>query len=145
MTATLFDKIVLATYKSGVGRCLLVKTMYQYEDPPEVQSPEQRSVVFASLACLVTSLFSIWPNEFPPEYCAKTGSPFWIRMTIPILVSFVILYRGGLWTTWPKLRRAASLALIAGLIVVGELVFFFCTGITAILALAKICQVRDWN
>lgn len=103
----------------------MVKTIYHYQDPPEVQSPEHRSVVFASLANLFTFLIGASFCQGWIELCIKGRAEFWFDVAVPILVSVVILYTGCLWTDWPRPVRVVGLLLLSGFMLVAMLVYLF--------------------
>jgi len=97
--------------------------MYQYEDPPEVQSPEQRSVVFASLASYISFLFILGPCGSLVEHYARGWAQGWIDAAFPFIVSFVVLYLGCLQAQWPWWLRAGYLSLVSGMIFIWMLTF----------------------
>jgi hypothetical protein len=98
--------------------------MYQYEDSPEIQSSEQRSVVFGTMACLITFfIIIIWFNE---------RTRCWFDVTVPLLMSVVIMYRGGLWPGWPRLLRLMMVTLLSGVMFMTALLYLF-SALTVIL------------
>jgi len=104
--------------------------MYQYEDPPEVQSPEHRSVVFASLASYISFLFILGPCGSLVEHYARGSAQGWIDAAFPFVVSFVVLYLGCLQAEWPWPLRVAYLLLVSCLIlacILAYLGFFIMT------------------
>jgi hypothetical protein len=95
--------------------------MYHYQDPPEIQSPEQRSVVFAVLACFVSYWLCIFPYHGYP--LPNTHDPInsWWAYALPAFTAFVILYFGSLQKEWAWPLRVAYLSLVSVMILVGML------------------------
>jgi len=121
--------------------------MYQYEDPPEVQTPEHRSVVFASLANLLTFGFIFWPCASLVSHYLKGWAGIWIEVGIPILVSAVILHLGCLWDAWPRLVRPVCLTVLSGGLLMAMLAYLLfitpvvlvCIGLFHEVAQQRIC------
>ena len=93
--------------------------MNQYQLPPEVQSPAQRTVVFAWLACVVTHFLCIWPQPFRMPYL--DSSP--VEVVIPVIVAFTILYLGKVHGRWSKPARVVFLSVESVLVYLGMLAF----------------------
>ena len=107
------------------------------EQAPKVQSPFQRVIVIASLACLVSLMFL---------YCAgrPAASPlhvWWMELlacaTIPISVTYMVLYRSGWHREIAGIARACSVLRLSCVILGGELL---AVGILLCIAVFCICM-----
>jgi len=95
--------------------------MYCYIEEPEIQSPEHRSVVFASLAAYFSLLTALWFGLFHWFIKGRAESVF--DVAFPVLVAFVILYRGSLYADFGRLARIALLSTVSILIFIGMIFF----------------------
>ena len=110
--------------------------MYRYQDPPEIQSPEQRSVVFASLANLLTFFITIGCWQGRPNPYANAPVGFWMiiaSVSLPILMSVLILYLGCLWAAWPRVVRLVMLLVLSALMLLAMLAFLISTAFWGLL------------
>ena len=123
----------------------MVNTMYQYEDPPEVQSPEQRSVVFASMANLFTFLTLALLCQNWITLRLKNLDEFWFAVVVPTLMSIIILHLGRLWITWPWLARLVGMALLSVMMLVGMVIWLLCAIVTVLFVFSKMWDEIDWQ
>jgi hypothetical protein len=96
--------------------------MNQYQDSPETQSPGQRSVVFAWLACIVTHFLCLWPQPYRLPYCDNWNRST-VEIVVPVIVAFIILYLGKLHQKWSKPARVFFLSMESVLVYLGMLAF----------------------
>jgi hypothetical protein len=95
--------------------------MYYYIEEPEIQSPEQRSVVFASLAAYFSLLMALWFGLF--HWFIKGRAESLFDVAFPVLTTFIILYCGSLCSDWGRLARIALLSTVSILIFIGMIFF----------------------
>ena len=95
--------------------------MNDNEQTPEVQSPSQRIIVIASFACLVTLTFFYWYAGPAVKLLDVWWAKLLVYALIPVLVTFIILYRSGWHREVAGPRRTCSLLLFACAILVGVL------------------------
>jgi hypothetical protein len=88
----------------------------------EVQSPLQRAVVFASLACFGSLTFIYCVARPAVELLEARWAELLVYAIIPIAVTFIILYRSCWHREITGVARTSSLLLISGLILVGVIV-----------------------
>jgi hypothetical protein len=87
--------------------------------PAEFQFPVPRVIGLAALACLVSLTFIYWAAP-PAVHLLESG---WDRLLLyapfPMLVTFIILYRGNWHREKTGVARLISLLLLSGLILAG--------------------------
>jgi hypothetical protein len=125
--------------------------MYQYQDPPEIQTRAHRSVVFAVLACIVS--YWLWlcilPNQvYLPPGAPAPQKPWWAAgwvIVLPFFLTFIILYLGKLHSESSRLLRAAFMTLLSSLIFLGTLCLFLLTVVMVSFTYMTIIQFCDWH
>jgi hypothetical protein len=99
------------------------------EQTPEVQSPFQRAMVMASIACFVSLIFFYWVARPAVVRLEVRWAELLVYAIIPISVTFIILYRSCWHREITGAARTCSLLLLSCIILGGELIaigFMFC-------------------
>jgi hypothetical protein len=95
--------------------------MNENERPTEFQLPVPRGIGMAALACLVTLAFISWINR-PTLDLVESGWARWlIYAPVPLLVTFLILYRSNWHREDTGAARMGSVLLASGMILAGVL------------------------
>jgi len=114
--------------------------MDDHKQPPEVQSPLQRDIVIASLACFVSLIFVYWIAGSKVERLGMRWVELLLYSVIPIFVTFAILYR----SCWhPEIiggNRVGALLLLSGVILGGVLL---ATGVMLCMVWFSVCAVSN--
>jgi len=77
-------------------------------------------VALAWLASAVSYLLCIWPYQY---HASDDGwHVSWVEISVPVLISLIILYCGSLYQEWSRLPRALYLTAVSVLIYLGMLV-----------------------
>ena len=87
----------------------------------DVQSPLQRAVVFACLACFGSLTFIYWAARPAVERLEVRWAEFLVYAVIPIAVTFIILYRSCWHREIAWVARTGFLLLLSCLILMGVL------------------------
>jgi hypothetical protein len=101
-----------------MDRCLL-SVVNNNNQTQEVQSPLQLANIIASLTCFASLLGSYWFEKPLVEMLDDPWAEFLVYATIPISVTFIILYRSCWHPEIIGLARTSSLLLLSCLILVG--------------------------
>jgi hypothetical protein len=120
------------------GRCLfsdakcIIKRSTRYsghlsvmddnEPAPEEQSPVQRAVVIASIACFASLMLFYWVARPAIERLEIRWAKFLVCAIIPMAVTFIILYRSCWHREITGAARTCSLLLLSCVILGGELI-----------------------
>jgi hypothetical protein len=89
------------------------------EQTPDVQSPLQRAVVMASIACFVSLIIIYWVARPAVELLHVRWVEWLVYAIIPISVTFIILYRSCWHPEITGAARTYSLLLLSCIILVG--------------------------
>jgi len=92
------------------------------EQAPEVQSPLQRNIAIASIACFVSLIFIYWVASPAVELFEVRWVEFLVYAIIPISVTFIFLYRSCWHREITGAARTCSLLLLSCIILGGELI-----------------------
>lgn len=103
-----------------MGSCHL-RVMNDDEQTTGIQSPLQRVIILASLACFGSFTFVYWVARPAVELLEVRWAEFLIYAAIPISVTFMILYRSCWHREIARAARACSLLLLSSVILVGVL------------------------
>jgi hypothetical protein len=98
-----------------------LSTMDDNEQRPDVQSPLQRTIVVASIACFVSSLSFYWIARRTVELLEVDWVQWLVYGIIPITVTFIILYRSCWHPEITGAARTGSLLLLSCVILGGVL------------------------
>ena len=93
--------------------------MNDHEQTPKIQSPSQEIIGIASFACLAALIFFYWYAGPAVKALDVWWAKLLVYVAIPILVTFIILYRSGWHRELVGLTRTCSLLLLACVILVG--------------------------
>lgn len=99
-----------------------LSVMDDNEQTPEVQSPLQRVIVIASIACFVSLTFIYWVARPAVELLEVRWVELLVYAIIPISVTFIILYRSCWHREITGAARTCSLLLLSCIILGGELI-----------------------
>jgi hypothetical protein len=91
------------------------------EQKTEVQPSSEQFVVIASIARLVSSLFSYWIARRAVELLEARWVQWLVYAIIPIIVTFIILYRSCWHSEITGAARTCSLLLLSSIILIGML------------------------
>ena len=112
--------------------------MDEDEQAPEVQPPFRRDVVFASIVCFVSSILFYWAAR----PVVSQIQAWWVKMlvyaSIPISVTFFILYRSCWHPETMGAARTRSLLVFSCFILVGEIIAI---GIMLCIAVLLVCII----
>jgi hypothetical protein len=96
-----------------------LNVMDDNEQSPEVQSPSQQIIGVASFACMVALTFFYWYAGPAVKALDLWWAKLLVYALIPILVTFIILYRSGWHQEIAGPIRTCSLLLLSCVILVG--------------------------
>jgi hypothetical protein len=99
-----------------------LSVMDDNEQTPEVQSPLQRVIVIASIACFASLMFFYWVGKPAIELLEVRWIELLVYSVIPISVTFTILYRSCWHREITGAARTCCLLLLSGIILGGELI-----------------------
>jgi hypothetical protein len=89
---------------------------------PEVQSPLQRAVVIASIACFASLTLFYWVARPAVELLEVGWAEFLAYAILPITVTFIILYRSCWHREVTGIARTGSLLLLSCIILGSEVI-----------------------
>jgi hypothetical protein len=103
---------------------------------PEVQSPSQRAIVIASIACFISLTIIYWVARPAVELLHVRWAEWLVYAIISISVTFIILYRSCWHPEITGATRTCSLLLLSCIILVGVFIaigvmlcmILFCVG-----------------
>ena len=108
------------------------------EQTPEVQSPSQRAIVIASIACFISLIIFYWVARHAVELLEVRWIEWLVYAIIPISVTFIILYRSCWHREITGAARTCSLLLISCIILGGDLI---AVGAMLCMAVSFICMI----
>jgi hypothetical protein len=108
------------------------------EQIPEVQSPLQRDIIFASIVCFISSI--LFYLDARPAVSQIQG--WWVELpvyaTVPISVTFFILYHSSWHPENTGAARTCSLLMLSCIILVGEII---AVGVMFFIAVLCVCAI----
>ena len=99
-----------------------MSVMNDNEQTPEDQSPLQRVIVAASIACFASLMLFYWVGKPAIELLEVRWIELLVYSVIPISVTFTILYRSCWHREITGAARTCCLLLLSGIILGGELI-----------------------
>ena len=96
--------------------------MNDNEQTPEVQSPLQQTIVFASIACFVSLMLLYWVARPAIEMLDVRWVKLLVYAIIPISVTFIVLYRSYWHREISRTARACQVFLLSCTVLGGVLV-----------------------
>jgi hypothetical protein len=116
--------------------------MNDNEQSPEVQSPIQRDFITASIACFASLIFIYWVASPAVKLLEVRWIELLVYSSIPISVTFIILYRSCWHREITGAARTFCLLLLSGIIFGGEVI---ATGIIFCIAMFCLNAMQGGN